>query len=293
MSIDLHIHSIYSDGKMNIEQIIDVASRRGLSLISITDHDSIDCQDKARYLAEKNRISYLSGLELNVTFAHPGYNQAEPVPLDFLAYQFDPGYQPLIDKIILLREFRKKRANIMLEKINVEFRRENLPEFTNLDIGEIEKTVHGVFGRPHLADYMMKKGIVSNRQNAFDKYLIKCNVPKMPLSLEEASELIKGAGGKLILAHPNNPRGTSLVKLTPELIQQQKIIKESMLKYVDGLECWHPSHDKKTTKSYISFANELKLLVTGGSDCHQEPVIMGNIRIPFYVAQQFNVIQGS
>jgi 3',5'-nucleoside bisphosphate phosphatase len=293
MSIDLHIHSSCSDGKMDIEQVINEASKRGLTLISVTDHDSIDCQEKARHLAEKKGMHYISGLELNVTFCHPDYNQSEPVPLDFLAYQYDTKYQPLIEKIFLLREFRKQRANIILEKINAEFRRENLPEFTVRDINEIEKTVSGVFGRPHLADYMVKKGIAYDRQNAFERYLIKCNVPKMPLSLEEASELIKGAGGKLVLAHPNNPRGTSLVKLTPELIKQQKIIKESMIKHIDGLECWHPSHDKKTIKSYISFASSLNLLVTGGSDCHQEPVVMGNIKIPAYVAHQFDVILSS
>jgi 3',5'-nucleoside bisphosphate phosphatase len=287
MSIDLHIHSSCSDGKMNIEQIVSEASRRGLTLISVTDHDSIECQDKARQLAEKQGIHYLSGLELNVIFAHPDYNQSETVSLDLLAYQYNTGYRPLIEKISLLREFRKKRANTILEKINDEFRRENRQEFTVSDLDEIEKSVNGVFGRPHLADYLIKKGIVSDRQGAFDRYLIKCNVPKMLFSLEEASELVKGAGGKVVIAHPNNPRGTSLAKLTPELIEQQKIIKESMIKYIDGLECWHPSHDKKTTKSYLAFASELNLLVTGGSDCHQDPIIMGNIKIPFYVAQQF------
>jgi 3',5'-nucleoside bisphosphate phosphatase len=288
--IDLHIHSSCSDGKMNIEQVVNEASRRGLNLISITDHDSIDCQEKAQRLAENKGMHYISGLELNVTFTHPGYNQSESVPLDFLAYQYDAKYPPLIEKIILLSEFRRKRANIILEKINAEFRRENLTEFTLRDINEIEQTVNGVLGRPHLADYMVKKGIVCDRQSAFNKYLNKCNVPKMPLSLEEASELIKGAGGKLVLAHPNNLRGTSLVKLTPEITKQQEIIKESMVKYIDGLECWHPSHSKKTTKSYLSFANSLNLLVTGGSDCHQEPVVMGSIKVPIYVSRQFNVV---
>jgi len=272
---------------MNVGQIIDEATRRGLTLISITDHDSIECQDDALRLAERHGIQYVCGLELNILFAHPGYNEAQPVPLDFLAYQFDTCYQPLIDKIFSLTEFRKKRAEIIFDKLNAEFRLENIPVFTFMDMEEIRKNVGGVFGRPHIADYIVKKGIASSRQNAFDKYLIKCNVPKMPFPLEEASELIKGAGGKLILAHPNNPRGTSLVKLTGEITKQHEIIKGSMIKYIDGLECWHPSHDKKTTESYLSFAAEHGLMVTGGSDCHQQPIIMGNIKVPYYVAQQF------
>ena len=69
-------------------------------------------------------------------------------------------------------------------------------------------------GRPHIADYLVKKGIVKTRQEAFDKYLVKCDVPKFPLYLEEASKLIRDAGGKLVLAHPNDPHGTSLASLT-------------------------------------------------------------------------------
>ena len=74
----------------------------------------------------------------------------------------------------------------------------------------IEESVDGVLGRPHIADYLVKKGIVKARQEAFDKYLVKCDVPKFPLYLDEASKLIRDAGGKLVLAHPNDPHGTSL-----------------------------------------------------------------------------------
>ncbi len=65
-------------------------------------------------------------------------------------------------------------------------------------------------GRPHIAAYMIEKGIVSNRQEAFDRYLVRCDVPKMSLSLEEASQLVRAAGGRVVLAHPNDPNGTSL-----------------------------------------------------------------------------------
>ena len=289
MSIDLHIHSNCSDGKMTIEEIFKEASQRGINVISITDHDSIECQEHAKLLADQYRIQYIYGLELNVSFSHPDYNNSKPVSLDFLAYQYDIYNRPLIEKLDSLREFRKKRAQTILEKINLEFRREDIPEFTDKDMKEIEDSVDGAFGRPHIADYMVKKGIVSSRQKAFDKYLVKCNVPKMPLSLEEASELVKGAGGSLILAHPNNPRGTSLVALTDEIGEQQRIIKESMINYINGVECWHSSHNEKTTDSYLSFAKDMGIMVTGGSDCHQQPVIMGTLKIPYYVVQQFGI----
>jgi 3',5'-nucleoside bisphosphate phosphatase len=289
MSIDLHIHSNCSDGRMGINEIFQEASRRGIKVISITDHDSLDCQEQAKLLADKYGIQYIYGLELNVSFSHPDYNDSKSVSLDFLAYQYDINYHPLVKKLNSLREFRKKRARMILEKLNFEFKQENILEFTFKDMEEIEDSVDGAFGRPHIADYMVKKGIVSNRKAAFEKYLVKCNVPKMPLTIEEASELVKGAGGKLILAHPNNSRGTSLVGLTSDISEQHQIIKGSMKKYIDGVECWHSSHDKKTTKLYLEFAMNQDMMVTGGSDCHQHPVIMGNIKIPYYVVQQFGI----
>jgi len=142
-------------------------------------------------------------------------------------------------------------------------------------------------GRPHIADYLVKKGIVKSRQEAFDKYLVKCDVPKYPLYLEEASKLVREAGGKLVLAHPNDPHGTSLVTLNKGLSEQTQIVKEKMLLYIDGVECWHSRATPETIAHYLEFAKEQKLMVTGGSDCHQKPVIMGTLDIPNWVADQF------
>jgi len=288
MKIDLHVHSKDgSDGKMTLEEIFAEAGTRNIGVISITDHDSIHCQGFAKRLADKYGIAYIYGVELNVTLTHPGYNNSRPISLDFLGYQYDIHYQPLVDKLAEIREYRQARAEKILKNINRELTKEGLKEFTHEDLEEIQSTVDGSFGRPHIANYMVKKGIVTSRQEAFDRYLVKCNVPKMPLSLSEASELVHGAGGKLILAHPNDPNGTSLVAFTHNIDEQQKIIKETMLPYIDGVECWHSRHDKDTTESYLAFANELGLLVTGGSDCHQQPILMGTLDIPDYVARQF------
>jgi hypothetical protein len=144
-----------------------------------------------------------------------------------------------------------------------------------------------VLGRPHIADYLVGKGIVKTRQEAFDKYLVKCDVPKFPIYLEEASKLIRGAGGKLVLAHPNDPHGTSLVSLTKSLVEQTGIIKEEMLPFIDGIECWHSRNTPETTCQYVEFAKEQGLIMTGGSDCHQKPVLMGSVQIPSWVANQF------
>jgi hypothetical protein len=111
----------------------------------------------------------------------------------------------------------------------------------------------------------------------------------MPLCLEEASMLIRGAGGKLVLAHPNDPNGTSLAVVTKSLEEQQKMIGEIMIPLIDGIECWHTRHDALSASSYWEFVLNQGLIATGGSDCHQQPVIMGGVAVPDCVAGQFGV----
>ena len=182
---------------MTLEEIFKEADRKNIGLISITDHDSIDGQEQAKILADKYRIHAVYGLELSVSFSYPGYRNLKPVSLDFLGYQFDISYQPLIQKLIKLRDFRRLRAEKILEN------------------------------------------------------------------------------------------GTSLALLTPSLHEQQKIIKTAMLPYIDGIECWHSRHSSGTIASYVSFAKEIGLMITGGSDCHQQPLLMGTVDVPPFVAGQF------
>jgi len=289
MLIDLHIHSkSCSDGSFTVEEIIEEAKIRNIGLISITDHDSIGCQEKAMALARKNGIRYVSGVELNVTFSHPRYNDGKSVSLDFLGYQFDSKNRELENKLQEIGKYREERAAKILDKINVEFEKEGIEKLTKDDLKAIQDSVDGVFGRPHIADYLVKKEIVRSRQEAFDKYLVKCDVPKYPLYLEEASRLVRNAGGIMVFAHPNDPHGTSLVNLTRSLPDQSEIIEESILTYIDGVECWHSRNDAQTTNHYIKFAEKHGLIMTGGSDCHQKPIIMGTVKVPEYVAEQSN-----
>ena len=288
MIIDLHIHSNCSDGKLTVEEIVKEAKIRNIGLLSITDHDSIGCQEKAMVLAKKNGIRYVSGVELNVTFSHPKYQNGKSVSLDFLGYQFDVKNKELKDKLQQIAEYREERAAKILDNINVEFGKEGIGKLTKNDFKEIQDSVDGVLGRPHIADYLVRKGVVRTRQEAFDKYLVKCDVSKYPLYIEEASRLVRNAGGKLVFAHPNDPHGTSLVTLTKSLHEQTEIIEESIFRYIDGVECWHSRNGAQTTNHYIKFAKKHGLIMTGGSDCHQKPILMGTVKIPEYVVEQFN-----
>ena len=287
MKIDLHIHpKTYSDGNLHIEEVFREAKKRNVDLMSITDHDSIDGQERAIALAKEHNISYITGVELNITFQYPP-EPGRAISLDFLGYQYAIGNQELKSKLELIRERREIRAREILEKLNIEFDKENIARFDEEDIKKIQDSVDGVFGRPHIARYLVEKGIVGSHQKAFDRYLVKCDVPKFPLSVAEASRLIRNAGGTLVLAHPNDPNGTSLVSITSDLDEQTKIIEGYMLEYIDGIECWHSRNDVRTTAHYIELAKKHHLLMTGGSDCHQKPILMGTLDIPDYVAEQF------
>jgi len=290
MKIDLQIHTkTGSDGNWPVEEVFKEAKRRNIDLLSITDHDSVYAQAKAIALARDYGISYITGIELNVTFEYPT-NESKSTKahsLDFLGYEYDIENQELKNKLQLMRQHREARARKILENLNTEFDKAGLERFTEKDLENIQATVDGAFGRPHIANYMVKKGIVKDKQEAFDKYLVKCDVPKYPLSLSEASRLIRSAGGVLVFAHPNDPSGTSLATITRDLAMQTKIIEDYMLGHINGIECWHTKHDAKATAHYIEFCRRHNLIMTGGSDCHQNPVLMGTLNIPDWVADQF------
>jgi hypothetical protein len=286
MKIDLHIHTACSDGNLPVDEVIREASNRKIDLISLADHDNIDCQKKAVSLARKYGIKYITGVELNVTFPHPS-ERGRTISLDFLGYEFDISNEDLKSQLKLMRQRREERAQEILERLNKELAMERIAKLDKTDIQKIQDSVDGSFGRPHIARYLVEKGIVGSIQEAFDRYLVRLDVPKFPLSLAEASTLIRNAGGILVLAHPNDPHGTSLQSVISDLGEQTKIIEEYMLEYIDGVECWHFRNDDRTTEHYIQFTKSHDLFLTGGSDCHQKPIVMGKVDIPDWVAGQF------
>jgi predicted metal-dependent phosphoesterase TrpH len=286
MKIDLHVHTKCSDGNLHVDEVIREAGKRNIDLLSLTDHDSVECQDEAIALAQKYEINYITGVELNITFPHPD-KTGKTISLDFLGYGYDVGNSELKNKLAMIRERREERAQEILGRLNVEFDKEDIPRFDQSDIKNIQDSVDGSFGRPQIAYYLVKKGIVGSTQEAFDRYLVRLDVPKFPLTLAEASQLIRNASGKLVIAHPSDPHGTSLDSVTSNLEGQTKIIEDHMLDYIDGVECWHARNDDRISAHYVAFAIKHHLLMTGGSDCHQKPIIMGTVDIPDWVAEQF------
>ncbi len=284
MKIDLHMHtSTGSDGAMTLEELFNEASKREIELMSVTDHGAVHHQGEAVRLAAEHNIRYVTGVELNVSFPYGG----KEVSLDFLGYGYDYGNAALNEKLGTMKKYDEERALKVLEKLNLALEKDNIPLLTEDDLAQMQEGIEGVLSRPHIADYLVGKNIVSDRQEAFDRYLVACNVPRYPLRLEEASRLIREAGGKLSLAHPSDPNGTSLATITLNLDEQSAIIRKEMLDYIDGIECWHSRMDGATTAHYVEFCRENNLMLTGGSDCHQKPILLGTVDVPDFVGEQF------
>ena len=142
MKIDLHIHtSTGSDGALPVEEVIKEARKRNIGFMAITDHDSLEAQEKAVALTKEYGIGYITGVELNVTFQF----QNKAVSLDFLGFNFDIHNKSLIEKLRVMREHREKRAQAILDKINTEFKKEGRALFTEQDMQKFRDSVDGAF----------------------------------------------------------------------------------------------------------------------------------------------------
>ena len=158
-------------------------------------------------------FSYITGIELNVTLQYANQQATKLLSLDFLGYGYNVYNEELRSKLQLMRERRETRAREILGKLNAEFDKEGIQRFTEKDLENIQKGADGAFGRPHIANYLIEKGVVKGIQEAFDRYLVRCDIPKYPLSIAEASRLIRNASCILVFAHPNDPNWTYLAGL--------------------------------------------------------------------------------
>jgi predicted metal-dependent phosphoesterase TrpH len=247
--IDLHIHSTASDGTLSPSEIISLAHSLNLGAIAITDHDTIDGSKEALALGIPPSLKFLTGVEISASF-DPSF----PCTGSFhmLGYSIrldDPVLNQALDQ---LQDARKNRNPRIVKRLN------------NLGINLSLKDVEDEFGRPHIAQIMVKKGFVKTINEAFDKYLgtgKPAYVDKYRLGCKRAIEIILGAGGIPVLAHPffldieNKDRFEDLIVN----------LKEIGLK---GIEVYYSEHSPDLTAFYAEVANRYGLLMTGGSDFH-------------------------
>jgi len=249
LKIDLHTHTSYSDGTDTPAQLINKALAAGISIIGLTDHDSISGWQEATN-ALRVGISLVPGAEISC-------QTSDGISVHILGLLFDSNNSELMDTLEKTRENRHGRMEKIIARIN-----EAGIDITMNDV--LEQLSDGAtLGRPHLADALVKKGIVASRDEAFTQMLhnnSKYYVSHYSPTPEAAIKLIKAAGGVSVIAHPMaSHRGRTISQETFGSIIQAGL---------DGIEVDHRDHSPDEKLQLIQLASESNLVMTGASDYH-------------------------
>jgi len=246
LKLDLHIHSKYSDGMLTPEEIIDICVKDEVSVISITDHDNINGIKPAQMAAEGKQVEVIPGVEINTVW--------ENIEVHVLGYYMDIENDFFLEIIGEQQKARIDQAEKIIERLNSIAR-------IKIDMSEITSQIieGGCIGRPHIARAIYKKGAARNIQEAYIKY-INDNAPtyirRNTVSPHEAVEAIYESGGIPVIAHPR------------DIVNLETLVKDLMNYGLRGLEAYHKSHSPAIVEYISTIAEELDLIVTGGSDCH-------------------------
>ena len=277
--VDLHLHSCHSDGLHTPAQLVRLSSEQGLRAIAITDHDSVDGIDSAMEEGKRLGVEVIPGVELSVSYR----GLSDVHLLGFLIDHHDPGFTARLEDF---RKSRDERGKAILERINA---RLSFEKRGKIAYEEVLALAGGALGRPHIARVLVDKGFTRNIEEAFERYLEPCNVPKIRFDIADAMAEIKRIGGVTVLAHPpsisNNP--TTL----------RSIIRELHGMGLDGLELFSNMCYKEDIIIFNSLATQLGLLVTGGSDYHgfhegEEPgKVRGAAGIPYRLVERLKEAQ--
>jgi len=241
--------------------VASLAAGNGVEVFALTDHDTLDGIPAAAACANRSGIRLITGVELSVT--------EESMDVHLLAYGFDEADPRLVAAVGRYREGRRERARKILARLKGLGIRISLEEVEEIASG-------GALGRPHLAEALLRGGHVETFNEAFQRYLghhAPAYVGKPRVSLEEASTIVREAGGVTILAHP----GT---------LNRDHLIPAWSRRGLDGIEVWHSKHDALAVERYQGFARLHGLLMTGGSDYHGERtpgVVIGSVAVPLEI----------
>jgi 3',5'-nucleoside bisphosphate phosphatase len=242
LKIDLHTHTNYSDGIFTPAELVEKAYKRGLDIISITDHDSINGIKEAVECAKDLGIEIIPGMEIST--------DVDDKEIHLLAYFIDTENEELLKYLSFFRDERMHRAKRMVQKLK------NLGMKITMD-DVIDHAQNCAIGRPHIAYTMIELGLIKNYNEAFEKYIGDYGPAferKIHVSSQSALKLISDAGGLSFIAHPGYMKENLLLNL----------IKAG----IDGIECTHPSHSENQVQFYRGIVNQYCLLESGGSDFH-------------------------
>lgn len=249
--IDLHVHSNRSDGQYPPAELAGLVEKAGISAWALTDHDTVEGLSEAWEASRARSIAFFPGIEVSAK----GNRE-----LHILGYGIDPDDRALREACQNFRKYRDERKFRILDylgKRGVELRLEDVEALAS----------GGLVGRPHFARAMVAAGAVSSVREAFDQYLgipefDKVERPKP--TPERAIELITGAGGVAVLAHPQK------LRLDPPALEA--LVRHLYDCGLRGIECYYSTHTEEEKSRYLSLAQTYGLFVTGGSDFHGELV---------------------
>jgi len=246
--IDLHTHSNASDGELSPSGLIEHGKKTGLKALALTDHDTVGGIAEAKTMAAELGLDFIAGVEIEIDF--------DPGEFHLLGLGIDENNPDLLTALAELagaRSFRNRRIAALFGQ-----------EGISIDLDEIGAMAGTQrIGRPHMAEALLRKGLVRSRQEAFDKYLGKGKpfyLPKDCLGLDEALRLIRAAGGLAVVAHPY-----SLFVGKPKLAA---LMDEWKSLGIAGIEAFHPAAKLGQCRILERMARQRGFLVTAGSDFH-------------------------
>lgn len=248
MPIDLHAHSICSDGTDTPAELVRAAVDAGLDVVALTDHDTTHGWVEAAQAARSMGITLVRGLEVST--------KVQEVSVHLLAYLADPTAPGLSSEIEKARTSRITRAERMVERIQADY---------DLDWSDVVQGVApgATIGRPHIADALVRRGIVPDRSAAFE-HILRSNGPywvgHYAPDPVDAVRLVLEAGGVPVMAHPFAAARGQVV--------DDSVIEQMADAGLVGLEADHRDHTPEQRDHARDLARRLGLITTGSSDYH-------------------------
>ena len=263
--VDLHIHTNFSDGSLNPAEVVRTAKRKGIAAVGITDHDTMEGVAPAEIAGKGYGVEIVPGLELSTNSVKKEFH--------LLGYYCDPCNHLLRDLLKQMAASRYERMKKMITKLKEMGMDINLIEILTQTRGKIP-------GRPHLALALYRKGYCNTPAEAFKKYIGKgcpAYTERFKLDLYDAIDLVSGAGGIPVLAHPG-------------IYGEDRLIPEMVAGGLAGIEVFHPDHSPADEDNYKLIAKKYNLLLTGGSDYHGGGVgtapVLGAVTIEYHYLEK-------
>lgn len=246
--VDLHVHSNKSDGSFTPKELVDYALEKGLCAFALTDHDTTDGLDEAISYAKDKPVEVVPGIEFSTE-----YEGRDIHVLGLYIRYKDPVFKEKIQNFVDSRIKRNEKMCKNLQEAGIDISYEKL----------LETYPDAVITRAHYAAYLTDNGYVSNRADAFAKYVgdhCKYFVPREKVTPSQAVELILQAKGVPILAHP------PLYHMGKEKLDT--LVGTLKNAGLAGIEAIYSTYDNQDTRDMMALAKKYDLLLSGGSDFH-------------------------